>query len=416
MKEMTAKDILNSSLESLSPNEPLSVVGVSLDDDTWRFLKLFADSAPLIRVRLRVNDYHTHDHDAVVEWMGDPLPEICLIDFDRDRRSAVAVAERIHSGAPETAIFAVSSRSQPESILEAMRSGCSEYLLKPMDREQLVAAVARVGARRKEKKDVSRAQVLAFMGAKGGCGVTTIVTQIGALLAGSCSRSTLIIDLHPDFGDTGLYLGLTKSRYHFFELLENTDRIDADFLQGFLLRHSSGLDLIPAPEGGNSSREVFPGAVAQTVDFLRQRYEFILVDLPPGLNDSNLELIRCCDQLYLITVAEVSAIRNVVRQVDHFTRKDIPQERIRVVVNRHQKRNVVTDAQIEKVTGRKIFWRIPNQYPQVVKTIHEGDPIAQLGNSEVARNLQEWAGAISRKPGVEERKREGSSIFGFWNR
>jgi len=304
------------------------------------------------------------------------------------------VAERIHSGFSETAIFAVSSQTHPEAILEAMRAGCGEYLTKPMEREQLVKAIARIGSRRKEKEkqEQGRAQVLAFMGSKGGCGTTTLATQLGALLSSSFSRNSLLLDLHPDFGDAALYLKLTKGRFHFFELLENADRLDADFLQSFLMRHSSGLELIPAPEGSVGSREALPpGALAHTLNFLRLRYEFILVDLPPALNVDNLAVIRDCDQVYLVTVAEVSAIRNVVRQLEYFATKDIPRDKIRVVLNRHHKRNVLTDAQIEKVLEQRIFWRVPNQYPEVVKTIHEGDPVAQLSNSEVTRNLEEWA-------------------------
>ena len=49
-------------------------------------------------------------------------------------------AERIHSASPGTALFAISGQSQPDAILEAMRSGCSEYLSKPIQREQLVNA------------------------------------------------------------------------------------------------------------------------------------------------------------------------------------------------------------------------------------------------------------------------------------
>jgi pilus assembly protein CpaE len=313
-------------------------------------------------------------------------------------------------------IFAVSSQSQPDLIIQAMRSGCGEYLVKPIDREQLLSALARVGGRKKEKKEHYAAQVLAFIGAKGGCGVTTLVTQLGALLANSYSRKTLVVDLHPDFGDAALYLGLTKYRYHSFELLENTDRLDAELLQSFVMHHSSGLDVIPAPEGTEPARQVMPGALAQTFDFLRLRYEFILVDLPPGLNDENLELIRYCDHLYVVTVAEVSALRNVVRHVDYFTRKEIPQDRIRVVLNRHQKRGLITDGQIEKVTRQRIFWKVPNQYVNVVKTISEGNPVGQLSSSEVTRNLEEWAGAIGRKPVREDKKRESRGILGFWNR
>lgn len=421
MRAMTANDSTSASRrETFNLGDPVSVVGVCVDEEMWRFLGLFAGSTGLIQLRGRVGEYRdTQDQDSFVESIGSLAPDVCLVDFDKDRHAAAVVAERIHSGLPETAVFAVSSQTHPEAILEAMRSGCGEYLVKPLEREQLVKAVARIGSRRKdkEKQDQGRAQVLAFMGSKGGCGTTTLATQLGALLSSSFSRNSLLLDLHPDFGDAALYLKLTKGRFHFFELLENADRLDSDFLQSFVMRHSSGLDLIPAPEGSVASREALPGgALAHTLNFLRARYEFILVDLPPALNDENLAVIRDCDQLYLVTVAEVSAIRNVVRQLEYFSSRNIPRDKVRVVLNRYHKRNVVSDAQIEKVLEHKIFWRVPNQYPEVVKTIHEGDPVAQLSNSEVTRNLQEWAESIGRKPGTETKKREGKGILGLWNR
>ncbi|HET9406626.1 MAG TPA: AAA family ATPase [Candidatus Sulfotelmatobacter sp.] len=419
MKAMSAKDAMGSSpKESFYLGEPVSVVGVSVDEETWRFLGLFAGSTGLIQLRSQLGGYRTgRDQDLVLEQLGTPGPDICLIDFDKDRRSATMLAERIHSTMPGTSVFAVSSQAQPDSILEAMRCGCSEYLIKPIDREQLVKAVARIGARRKEKQEQSGAQFMAFMGAKGGCGTTTMVTQLGALLAGSLQTNSLVLDLHPDFGDAALYLKLTKTRFNFFELLENTDRLDEDFLESFLMHHSSGLNLIPAPEGSVANREALPSsAILHTLNFLRQRYDFILADLPPSLNDENLTVIRDCDQLYLVTVAEVSAVRNVVRQLEYFRSKDIPSDKINIILNRYHKNNVVSDAQIEKVLQQKILWRVPNHYPQVVKTIHEGDPLSQLANSEVTRSLKDFADQIGRKPGADSKKKEGRGLLGFWNR
>ena len=118
------------------------------------------------------------------------------------------------------------------------------------------------------------------------------------------------------------------------------------------------------------------------------RYEFILVDLPPGLNDEHLELIRYCDQVNIVAIAEVSALRNVVRQTDYFTRKEIAADRLRVILNRHQSRGIITEAQIEKVIGQKIFWKVPNQYVQMLKSISGGDPLSQAANSEVAKKSQ----------------------------
>src|ERR1700739_3651104 len=290
MRTMTSKDLTGASpRESFYMSEPVSVVGISVDDEVWRFLGLFAGSTGLIQLRNRVEgDRSGLDQDVVLENLGSPSPDICLIDFDKDRRSAAIVAERIHTALPETAVFAVSSQTQPDAILEAMRAGCGEYLVKPIERGARGKAVARIGPRRRDKQEQGRAQLLAFMGAKGGCGTTTLVTQFGALLASSFARNSLLLDLHPDFGDAALYLKLPKTRFHFFELLENTDRLDADFLQSFVMRHSGGLDLIPAPEGSAATRDAMPpGALIHTLGFLRQRYEFILADLPPSLNDEN---------------------------------------------------------------------------------------------------------------------------------
>jgi hypothetical protein len=50
-----------------------------------------------------------------------------------------------------------------------------------------------------------------------------------------------------------------------------------------------------------------------------------------------------------------------------------------------------------------------------VKTIHEGDPIAQLSSSEVTQNLEEWAESIGKKPGMEGKKKESKGILGLWN-
>jgi len=416
MNPMSIRDALNNSpRESFSISEPLSVVGVCLDEDTWLVLKQFAESAPLVRLRSHLSEYRVQDTESANDWLGTPPPDICIVNFDRDRRRAALAAESIHSAAPETAVFAVSTDAQPDLIIQAMRSGCSEYLLKPMGREQLLNAVARVGGRRKERLQPFKAQLLAFMGAKGGCGVTSVVTQLGAMLANSFSKKTLIVDLHPDFGDAALYLGLTKYRYHFFELMENNDRLDAELLQSFVAHHSSGLDLIPAPEGNDAPRRILPGAVAQTFEFLRMRYDFILVDMAPGLSDENLEMIRHCDQLHVVTVSEVSALRNVVRHLDYLTRKEIPRERFRVVLNRHQKRALISDGEIEKTIGQKIFWKVPNQYAHVVKAINGGDPVAQLSSSDVTKNLRELASSLGAKP-TPEKKKESSGFLGLLGR
>ena len=132
--------------------------------------------------------------------------------------------------------------------------------------------------------------------------------------------------------------------------------------------------------------------------------------------DENLEMVRHCDQFLMVAVAEVSALRNVVRQFNYLTRKEIPPERFRVVLNRNQKRSLITDGEIEKTLGQKIFWKIPNQYAHIVKAINGGEPIAQLSTSEIAKSLTDLAVHLGAKPTATEKKKESASFRGFLGR
>src|SRR5439155_7342710 len=97
MSAMTSKNPLqaSSSREGIPPGEPLSLVSICLDKDTWGFLKLFADSTPVVRLQKHLGDYRLDDHESVLERVGDSASDICLVEFDGDCSSAEMVSEGI---------------------------------------------------------------------------------------------------------------------------------------------------------------------------------------------------------------------------------------------------------------------------------------------------------------------------------
>jgi len=386
---MFPSDRKNVSSSDSAGSQQLSVLTIAVDRESQRLLKLWLSTANLRELP------NYPDNDSFLELMGTSGPDVCLVDFDKDPSKAFRIAEHIRQESPDTAIFAVSCDALPDVIIQAMRSGCREYLFKPLVRDQLLQAITRAGGRRRERKERSNSHVMTFVGAKGGCGVTTIATQLGALLASSSSKKTLLLDLHPSLGDAALYLGFTNSKYHAYELMENTDRMDTELLQSIALHHSSGLDILPAPNDFENTRHAGSDAISGMFNFLRLSYEFILIDLPAGLNDYTDKLISHSDQLYIVTVAEVSALRNASRIVDYFSQEDVPDERVRVILNRFEKRSPIPESQIEKLIQRKIFWNVPNQYHQAVKTISSGDSKGDISRSELIRNLKGWADSIA---------------------
>jgi len=397
--------------------EALSLVTICLDQDTSNQLKHFVESTSLLQLRAQLQHYLAEEDDgSLVDQFRELQPDICLLDFDPNREQATRTAERIHEAFQETAIFATSADSQPELIIRAMRCGCSEYLVKPLDLDQLIEALARIGGRKKEKRDQATGQLLAFLGAKGGSGITTLAIHLAALLAHMHAHKTLLVDLHSDLGDASLYLGLKKHPYHFFDLADNTHRLDAELLQGFLVQHASGLDVLTAPEGFDVPRHVSGEDIAHTLAFLRSRYEFVLVDCHPGLADQNVAVIDQADQLYLVAQPEIPALRNVARYIDQLNRFQYPSDKIRVVINRHSKKGAISDAAIEKAIRKSIYWKVPNQWNEVMKTVNTGNPLSLSPGNEFVRSLTSWAEVVAGRPPVAAKKKEGKGLLGLFGR
>jgi len=70
---------------------------------------------------------------------------VCAIDYDHNAEEAAGLTERLRDEYPDMHLFVVSASSDPEQIISAMRLGCAEYLLKPMDSERVLEALSGAG-------------------------------------------------------------------------------------------------------------------------------------------------------------------------------------------------------------------------------------------------------------------------------
>jgi pilus assembly protein CpaE len=224
----------------------------------------------------------------------------------------------------------------------------------------------------------------------------------------------LLIDLHPDLGDASVFLALPKHQYHFYDLADNTHRLDAELLQGFVVRHRSTLDVLPAPDGVDAPRHVPADALQRVLDFLRLQYGFVVVDCHPTLDDQTMVVVDQAEQVYLIATPELPALRSVARHLEYLGRFDYPPDKIRVVINRYSKGAAITDAQIEKAIHKNIYWKIPNQYFEVMKSINTGDPLSVAARSDLMRSLSDWAEILTGKTGAGKKDEKG--MFGFLGR
>jgi pilus assembly protein CpaE len=316
---------------------------------------------------------------------------VCVIDFDEGEES-LRVTRALRDGCDSSVtLFAVSSDSSPEQIITAMRCGCSEYLLKPFQPDQVLEALAHVEARRQGGLPGQKGRIITMMGSKGGSGVTSLALHLAVALVRRHQQKVLLVDHHPTLGDVALCLGLNRHQYSFYELVHNMDRLDIDLLQGFLLQHPSGLEVLDSPQGIQTYADTPADAIEHTLAFLAENYQYVILDCPPGLSEDTCAAIRQSDRLEMIITAELPAIQNAIRGIEYLTGLNYPSDSIDIVLNRASRKNTLTEHDVESSLHREISVRVPSNYSEIVTAINAGMPVDMDRRSDLPMIFDQWA-------------------------
>ena len=319
---------------------------------------------------------------------------VALIDCDRDGELALQTMERLHQTfSHNLRLIAIASRTDSEFLMKAMRAGCDDVIHRPVDKALLEGAL-----RRFQKSHVAAAfktqgtgKVISFYGVKGGVGTTTLAVHVATHLVKKHHKKVLLIDHKHELGHVALHLGLKESVYYFDELLRNAERLDAELLDGFVTRHSSGLEVIPSPDSCAPVQEGTADAIARVMSYLKTRYDFILVDSSLEYMDSFTPITAASDEVALVCTPDVAALRDLVRRTEHLGLVNGFHEKLQIVINRSTSDDAVKAEDIVNAVRLPISVSIPNHYLGLVRALNEGEPVPLTQRSGFTQALGQWA-------------------------
>jgi pilus assembly protein CpaE len=226
-------------------------------------------------------------------------------------------------------------------------------------------------------------------------------------------KKTLLIDHKQQLGHVALYLGLKDTQYHFDELLRNADRLDSELLNGFVVRHRSGLDVIASPELSGGPHEAKPDEFARVMDFLRREYDYVLIDSSVAYQDSKTSIIDQADEVYIVSTPDVASLRDLARLVENLSLSESATSKLRLAVNRSTATDSVTSEQIEKAVRFPISISIPNNYFELLRAINDGEPIPPQRRSEFNQRMGRWANQIVNGMSSAEAPAPKKKLFSF---
>ncbi len=301
---------------------------------------------------------------------------ITLINTDRDEllvifgpgvplSEAVSFASTHRIVRPALGVVLLRPHLDLGVLSEALRAGVRE-VADINDPAAVLAACAEHGP-------APDGRVITVFAAKGGCGKTTLATNLAISLAQGGARRVCILDLDLAFGDVAIMLQLVPEKT-IADLIPAADRIEETGIRTMMTAYCPGVDAMLAPVQPAIAEEVTRDLVADLIDLTRRMFDFVVIDTPPQFNEVVLAALDASHLYVLVATPDLPALKNLRVTLDMFEMLDYPRDHRVVVLNRADARVGLTGADIERVIRVPIVAHVPSSR-DVPISVNKGVPI-----------------------------------------
>jgi pilus assembly protein CpaE len=309
-----------------------------------------------------------------------PAEDTVVLGPTVDQTAAFRLAQDMRIIRPPLGIILVRQRVDSGLLAEALRSGLREVvgerdiskLHDAVRDSQHVAALMReqgVGGGRGRP----RGRIVTVFSAKGGCGKTTLATNMAAALADRGRREVALVDLDLAFGDVAIALQLFPA-HTIADAVPLGDNVDYGSLQTLLTPHSPGLTTLVAPVEPGSGEQIPASLVSRILEVLRDHYDYVIVDTPPAFDDHVLSAFDLSDVVALIATLDIPALKNLKLTLETMDLLNYPRDRWRIVLNRADSKVGLAIHEVEKSLRAPTAAQIPSSR-DVPAAINRGVPI-----------------------------------------
>ncbi|SFE11188.1 Flp pilus assembly protein, ATPase CpaE [Sulfitobacter brevis] len=202
--------------------------------------------------------------------------------------------------------------------------------------------------------------ITVLLRARGGAGATTLAVNLAVAQAKrSGEGKTALVDLDIQNGAVALLLDLPDSA-EATRFLRGETATDGTFLDTAMVRHSSGVDVLTAPDVFGPLTSIRPEMVASLIDALKARYDHVILDMPQAVVDWMEPVLSKASRLLVVSDMSLLAIRRTRRLIDLIAEEHMTLP-LHVVMN-FQKKPVLSSAAQKEATqliGRPLSYWIP---------------------------------------------------------
>ncbi|MHB1477466.1 MAG: AAA family ATPase, partial [Coriobacteriia bacterium] len=251
---------------------------------------------------------------------------------------------------------------------------------------------ARCGSDEDQAAPTRTGHVVTVLSMKGGVGKTVVSTNLAVALAG-LGKSVALIDLDLQFGDVGIMLGLEPTQT-IVGAVQSGERLDAEMLRGFLVRHSSGVHSLLAPTLPEDAEIVTASRIDRIIGLLVTMFDYVVIDTPPTLDEAVLTALDRSNRVLVVTMMDVASVKNSRVSLQKLRQLGYNGSLVDILLNRADSKVYLKAEEVEQAIGMPIKYRLPSDL-QIPRSVNKGVPVVlDAPRSHPARVLEDTAKSI----------------------
>ena len=245
------------------------------------------------------------DLHSGLERLNEPDFQAILLDLNLPDSNGFETFARVRQQSGDRAVIVLTAQEDEGLGLQAVRSGADEYLIKSDIRDRFLAQRIRYAIERRRLRRASSSQsvrkgrILAFLGAKGGVGTTTLVLNLAATLAKE-GESVTALELTPGYGSFAAQLRQSPAWNSSTLLKTGPENITREGVESCLVEAPGGFRTLFGPQHPEEYGEVAPENARALLRSAATLADYTLIDLPSFLLSYTTEVIQHASFLTLI--------------------------------------------------------------------------------------------------------------------
>ena len=319
-------------------------------------------------------------------------PDVVLLDLGSSFQTASQLIRVIGAYQPLIPVIGFNRTNDSGVLIDSLRAGASEFLYAPFEGSAQKEAAARI--RRLKEPEGPEPQefgkLIAFTAAKPGSGASTLATQTAFCLRRLTGKRVLLADIDVLSGAIAFALKLNPT-YSLLDALENSGQLDPALWSSLTVK-CGGVDVLAAPDTAGSDTVEF-GRLHDVLEYSRVLYDWIVVDLPTVFHRLSLFVLSEADQSLLVSTSELPSLHLARRAVGMLGQLGYGKERFQMVVNRLNRKDEISTADMEKIFTCSVFATFPNDYYALHKAVTRAEPLP--ADCELGRAVEQATARIA---------------------